>query len=387
MSFNESQSCSAENENLKHLLSDAKNETIKCQQADIVSDNEVNNLQEQIQKLLELNKKLTNESAIYQMESHDLRTEAVDLQMQNEDLLELNKKITNESFFHQNKAEQSNRKIEELLMLNQKLTNESAFYHTELVQINIKLENETDILLKKANDLSIEAADLRIQNQDLLEFNEKITNDSFFYQNKAEELLKLNKKLVTDNNFLQEKINNFDIEKEKLINSCNGTNGKSDFDTLGATGNVFVSSITAVENAREIDICLGMSTVIGYFTSRSCCDVNEIYLYDIESSSEIIFHENSVSVEEHICFINTTEVKPISFKDTNFDDPQNCSIVVYDESQEKFKNYSHTFEIQRCFDAPCSFQVDLTEIQNTTILNGTSVFCHESGHFGVIIKS
>ena len=64
MSFNESQSCSAENENLKHLLSDAKNETIKCQQADIVSDNEVNDLQEQIQKLLELNKKLTNESVV-----------------------------------------------------------------------------------------------------------------------------------------------------------------------------------------------------------------------------------------------------------------------------------------------------------------------------------
>ena len=117
MSFNESQSCSAENENLKHLLSDAKNETIKCQQANIVSDNEVNDLQEQIQKLLELNRQLTTES---------------------------------------------------------------AFNQTELVQINIKLKNETEILQKKANDLSIAAADLRIQNQDLLEFNEKIINDSFF---------------------------------------------------------------------------------------------------------------------------------------------------------------------------------------------------------------
>ena len=35
---------------MKHLLSDAKNETIKCQQADIVSDNEVNDLQEKLLK-------------------------------------------------------------------------------------------------------------------------------------------------------------------------------------------------------------------------------------------------------------------------------------------------------------------------------------------------
>ena len=290
--MNESQSCSAENENLKRLLSDAKNQTIKCQQADSCSDNKVNDLQEQIEKLLELNRKLTNESA-----------------------------------------------------------------------------------------------DLQIQNQDLLKLNEKITNESFSHQNKAKKLRKLNKKFVTDINFLHEKVNNLGIENEKLINSCNETDGNSDFDTLQPIGNVFVSSITAVENAREVDICLGMSTVIGYFTSRSCCDVNKIYVFDIESSSEIIFDENSVSVEEHICFINTTEVDQINFKDTNFDDPQNCSIVVYDESQERLKNYFHTFEIQRCFDSPCLFQIDLTTIQNTTILNGTSVFCHESGHFGIIINS
>ena len=148
-----------------------------------------------------------------------------------------------------------------------------------------------------------------------------------------------------------------------------------------------MSLITGNENAREIDFCLGLSTQFGYFTSSVCCEVDEIFFYDIESSDEIVFDPYSISVEEHICFINTTHHESIDFQDSNNNDQQNCSIVIYDESKEEFEEHFEIFQLHNCFDFPCPVDLNPTIFQNKSILNGTSIICSESGYAGIITKS
>ena len=54
-------------------------------------------------------------------------------------------------------------------------------------------------------------------------------------------------------------------------------------------------------------------------------------------------------------------------------------------NQENFNPIEFELNIEDCFHAPCSSQIDL--IQNFTILNGTSIVCDQSKYLGVVIKS
>ena len=54
------------------------------------------------------------------------------------------------------------------------------------------------------------------------------------------------------------------VEKEIVITECNF--GKQTL--LQPVGNIALSLIRTVENAREINACAGMSTNFGYLTSR-----------------------------------------------------------------------------------------------------------------------
>ena len=77
--------------------------------------------------------------------------------------------------------------------------------------------------------------------------------------------------------------------------------------SLQPTGYIGISVVRRAENARETDVCFGTSTNFGYITSKSCCQADEMFLFDLESSEEIKIEQNSIWIEDHICFINTTE--------------------------------------------------------------------------------
>ena len=94
----------------------------------------------------------------------------------------------------------------------------------------------------------------------------------------------------------------------KEVKECSATEN-----ALKPTGHIGISVIRKVDNARETDICVGTSTKSGYITSKSCCEVDEMFLFDLESSEEIKIEENSIWIENHICFINTTATLEFDF--------------------------------------------------------------------------
>ena len=103
----------------------------------------------------------------------------------------------------------------------------------------------------------------------------------------------------------------------KEVKECSATEN-----ALKPTGHIGISVIRKVDNARETDICVGTSTKSGYITSKSCCQVDEMFLFDLETSEEIKIEENSIWIEDHICFINTTETLEFDFPALNDDQTQ-----------------------------------------------------------------
>ena len=155
--------------------------------------------------------------------------------------------------------------------------------------------------------------------------------------------------------------------------------------SLQSTGNVVISLIRQVENAREIDACLGMTSEFGYFTFHQCCQADQVTLFDLETYEEIPIRTNSLWIEEHVCFINTTEIGMMNFSSFDNDEVQTCTTMTYEESEGEFTQYQLDIQIGSCFDSPCS--LNIVPIQNGRIFNGTSVVCEPSGQIGIITKS
>ena len=160
--------------------------------------------------------------------------------------------------------------------------------------------------------------------------------------------------------------------------SCNQF-GKS---SVHPTGDVVISLIRHVEDAREIDACIGMSTNLGYITFNQCCTADNVTLFDLKTYEEVSIEPNSTWIEENICFINTTEIQKMIFPDFHNDDIQTCSVLVFDESKGEFTQHQLEIEIGKCFEKPCPVDPNLS--QSKTILNGTSVVCDRSSQFGII---
>lgn len=152
--------------------------------------------------------------------------------------------------------------------------------------------------------------------------------------------------------------------------------------SLEPIGSILMSVIRRNEDAEEIDICIGMSTNLGYFTAKSCCQANQKYLFDTISHEELAFAENSIWIEENICLINTTEISKISVQSLKLEGKQTCSVDVFDG--EHFIEHQLDMEINRCFNSSCSLSIDVDVFQNQSILNGTSISCRKSNHFGII---
>ena len=90
-------------------------------------------------------------------------------------------------------------------------------------------------------------------------------------------------------------------------------------------------------------------------------------------------------IDENICYINTTDISKLSVENLEFEGKQTCSVDVFDDGE--FNEHHFDLEIKQCFDIPCTHTIDDNLFENVTILNGTSVSCHQSNQFGIITKS
>ena len=157
-------------------------------------------------------------------------------------------------------------------------------------------------------------------------------------------------------------------------------------DYLQSVGHIGISVIRHVKNARETDSCLGTITSSGYITSSSCCQADQIFLFEIENSTEITNNlENSIWIEDHICFINTTDIFKFHFPISDDAETQSCTFLAFDDSQGEFQEHQIEIETQDCVDSTCTWHND--PLDNAMILEGTSIVCNGSPKFGIITKS
>ena len=207
------------------------------------------------------------------------------------------------------------------------------------------------------------------------------------YQQKAEKYQKENKELQFVINGLKNYTKTFQNESESnnAVKKCSFNQFEKG--SLQATGNVVISLIRHVKNAREIDACMGMSNDLGYVTSKQCCEADQVMLFDLETYEEIQIGINSIWIEEHACLINITEIQELNLPSFYNEEVQACSTLAFDQSEGQFTEHQLNIEIEKCFDAPCPVKIDPNLFQNRTILNGTSVLCDKSSHNGIITRS
>ena len=148
---------------------------------------------------------------------------------------------------------------------------------------------------------------------------------------------------------------------------------------------IMITSLRHTSNGQEIDLCSAIQTDIGYFTSKSCCQADEIGLFDIETDEDIQAEKNSMWFGEHICFISTSDNANYDFPSLTTTSTALCSINAFDEFIGEFKEHQLELNVKKCFGVPCSTEIDLAK--NETILNGSSINCQNSSLFGVITKS
>ena len=229
---------------------------------------------------------------------------------------------------------------------------------------------------------------LLMENKQFTEDNKQLSDNNQQFSEDNQQLSKDNQQLSEDNVQLSEEnyqVNQNLTELEFQLGQCFAQQLETEM--IRSTGNIVISTMSHTENARTVNLCIGMSTQFGYFSSRSCCDNDKVSLFDIQSNAEITIEENSLSVEENICFINTTIIDKIFFPGSNIAETQKCSILTFDTSEGQFENQQFELNIHDCLTSPCLFDIASYNLGNSTILNGTSVHCENSGHFGIITKS
>ena len=156
-------------------------------------------------------------------------------------------------------------------------------------------------------------------------------------------------------------------------------------DSLQPAGHVGISVIRRVENARETDTCIGTETNSGYITSKACCQADQMFLFEFENSTEIAIEENSIWIEEHICFINITSTFKFHFPILDDADTQNCTILAFDNSQGELIGKQIEVETKNSVDSFYSLKTDF--LDNSMVLDGTLISCNGSSNFGIVSKS
>ena len=192
--------------------------------------------------------------------------------------------------------------------------------------------------------------------------------------------------------YLHQEYSYYKNETERLIQKAKIESIQCNLSNLQLNEDIAISLIRQIDDAREHDVCLGSSTIFGIITAKSCCQADELFLYDLTNSEEVPIDDAILWVEENICFINTTNTLinttfEIDVAITDDDIHQSCSIMTYDKSQEKFEAQIFELIINQCFENNCLFKIDSELLTNQIILNGTSISCDESKYVGIITKS
>ena len=222
--------------------------------------------------------------------------------------------------------------VESVNQLNHELQMETVKYH----QIAVELKNETD--------------QCQLESEKLTEEKEKWTEEK----------------------------NSLKID----LQECSS----SQHNFLQPTGHIGISLIRHVENARETDSCFGTMTRSGYITSSSCCQADQMFFFEFENSTEIAVNlENSIWIEEQICFINTTETFKFYFPALDGAETLSCTFLAYDYSQGVFNEHQIEIETKSCVDYTCSWKIN--SFENEIILDGTFIVCNGSPNFGILTKS
>ena len=200
----------------------------------------------------------------------------------------------------------------------------------------------------------------------------------------VESITRLNEELRTENEKYQTETDQCQLESEKWktdLQECSSNR----HDSLQPAGHIGISVIRRVENARETDFCVGTETNSGYITSSSCCQADQMFLFEFENSTEIEINlENSIWIEEHICFINTTATFKFHIPALNDAETQSFAFLAYDDSNE-FNEHQIEIETKGCINSTCTWKID--SLKNAMILDGTSIVCDVSPNFGIVTKS
>ena len=172
---------------------------------------------------------------------------------------------------------------------------------------------------------------------------------------------------------------------EKLSTKC--PLKQSDTDLFQYNGLIIIARIRKIDDSRETDVCLGTPTTLGIMTSNQCCQADEMFFFDLNSSEELLIVDDSVWVGEDICLINRTNDFEIDIPISNDNEKKLCSVPIYDNNQEYFKTHEFQIEVSGCFEIACQLEIDSSLYKNQVILNGTLIKCDQSSYSGIVTKS
>ena len=237
------------------------------------------------------------------------------------------------------------------------------------------------VAMNQIHSFEIDVESLTRLNHELRIENEKYHQIAVSSKNKTEQC-DLESQLILEE-YIEEK-EKWTEEKILLENNLQQCSSYRP-DNLQPAGHIGISVIRRLENARETDTCVGIITSSGYITSSSCCQADQLYLFEFENSTEIAIEENSIWIEKYICFINTTEAMNFHSPILDGAESQNCALLAFCIDSQDFNEHQIEIKTKDCADSSCNRKIDL--VDNAMILEGTTIVCEGSLNFGIVTKS
>ena len=172
-----------------------------------------------------------------------------------------------------------------------------------------------------------------------------------------------------------------EILKNQIENFESGVSVQ-EIQAVESSKDVIITIIRQKDGARETDVCLGTALDVGYLTSYSCCQANEIFLFDL-NNTEIHLITNSYWADQNLCFFKTTEseVVEVDFSPVEAAMTEMCSLLMFDHGE--LRKHELEISVKDCFAESCLLNIN----SNLKIINGTAIYCSDSSNLGIVIKS
>ena len=223
---------------------------------------------------------------------------------------------------------------------------------------------------------------------------QKVENCQAYFNNLTQNTgtsFDINEETKSKGQILKKAVLSLKREKEKLSKAidelklhCSSVQSSTKF--IRPIETVVISLIRQLDNMRETDVCLGTLINSGYITSNLCCQADEILFSSLKTLNDIAIDTKKYFIGDYICLFNTTNTFLPNLSMDNHG-TQQCSILTFDDEQEKFDEISIQFKIKSCFENPCELDLIPENFVNKTIFNGTFISCNDSSVTGVITHS